>query len=138
MATRRERIIELGAIIAADRAQLQTLRERLRANEAEFDRLLRSDAEESALDTVRGGASNTATSVATLGQRCVDMLDATPGERFTAEQIASAVGSKVDTIRSTLARLADHKRIVKVERGLYKSVRAPEAAPALDAKEGAM
>lgn len=138
MATRRERIIELGSLIAAERERIQSARERLRACETELDRLLAGAAGESEQDAGRDTASSVQPAGATLAQRCADVIDGAPGTRFTAEQIASATGAKIDTIRSTLARLADAKRIAKPERGIYQSLRQPDLPVPQESKEDPM
>ncbi|MCC6556538.1 MAG: hypothetical protein IT372_26565 [Polyangiaceae bacterium] len=120
--SRRERIIQLGAEIQADRTSLAALRERMRAKEAELDRLLKEGGEDEVDD------QSTTVTAGSMASDIVTMLDADPAAEFEAEDIATRLDKKITSVRSTLARLAKNGSIRKVTHGRYASAKRTETA----------
>ncbi|WP_437981495.1 hypothetical protein [Sorangium sp. So ce117] len=120
---RRDRVIQLGAMIQADRVLQGEIRDRLKANEAELDALLRG---EGPPDPPEGSGRQHAGSMA---KAVADLLAAEPGTEFSAEEIIERLGGdyKPTSVRSTLARMADNLEIVRVGRGRYKSAQCADA-----------
>jgi predicted transcriptional regulator of viral defense system len=55
-------------------------------------------------------------------------LDAEPGREIEAEEFLPRIpNAKINSLRSALARLAKQERIVRGERGKYRSVILPPA-----------
>jgi hypothetical protein len=66
----------------------------------------------------------------TLGARVVEFLAKSPGQVFTADAIAKAIGlgeEKLPTMRSTLLRLTERQVIYRPYRGGYQAM--PEEDP---------
>ena len=67
-----------------------------------------------------------------LSEAMIALLDATPDVRFTPDAVHAKMKNaghdhhKVDTVRSSLARLAAAKRVKRPGRGIYQSTLAPE------------
>jgi hypothetical protein len=105
---RRDRIIELGAII-------KELRSKLKVYEQELDRLL---------DPSENGVSDYAerNSPDSIWNRTLAYLEADPKQAFSAPTIATALQvANVNTIRGTLSRLAAVGKISKAGRGEYQA-----------------
>ncbi|WP_437609170.1 hypothetical protein WMF20_49560 [Sorangium sp. So ce834] len=124
--SRRDRAVQLGAMIQADRILLTEVRERLKTHEAELDALLRG---EGPPDTPDGSGRQGAGSIA---KAVADLLSADPDRPFSAEEIVARLGGehKLTSLRSTLARMADNLEIVRVGRGRYRAAKGAHAKEA--------
>lgn len=65
-----------------------------------------------------------------LASRIVAVLDASPGTMFSPEEVSAGLKAQnieheVESVRSTLSRLARTNRIRNIRRGMYQSTRAP-------------
>jgi hypothetical protein len=130
----RDRLIVLAA-------EIQRLRTELQEAETELDALIAKDrGEPSAAESFLGGVAAVAgaaavgsmgahlISQATIVERIVTALEQA-AEPMTAVEVANALGHKnIQTIRSTLSRLADRGRIESVSHGVYRARSAPPAA----------
>lgn len=121
--SRRDRVIQLGAEIQADRSLIAEVRERLKAKEAELDALLRGEGPTDPPEAPDRQAAGS------LAKAVADVLLAEPGTEFSVEDIIGRLGVeyKPTSIRSTLARMADNLEIVRVGRGRYRSAKGADA-----------
>jgi len=114
MMSRRERIIELAR-------EIDATREKLHAMEAEMDSLLPKD-EPSA---PAGGKIFLDTNlVIPLTERVIKFLELSKGRAFGAVGVAQGIQlptDKMTSLRSTLVRLVDEKRIERPAPGLYRA-----------------
>jgi regulator of replication initiation timing len=72
-----------------------------------------------------------------LSQRIVDLLNGDPTLTFDAEAVAFVLeNAKVDSVRTTLARLAEQERIEKVGRGEYRAMNKTGIGPRVTSNAG--
>ncbi len=102
------------------------LREDLREAEAERDELLASQRDtESLPPTLENSAPpvEPAQRAMTIADRIVGLLGQTPGGVLTASEVAGMLDlGNLQTVRSTLARLAARGQIENVDHGKYRAV----------------
>jgi hypothetical protein len=117
---RRERIIELAR-------EIDTMRGKLHAMEAEMDSLLPKDepsapATKYVIDT---------SAFVPLTERVIGFLETNRGRKYGANGIAQGIeltSDKMTSLRSTLVRLVDEKRIERAEPGVYCARQEQHAA----------
>jgi|SRR5277367_5745520 len=118
---KRERIIELGADISSTRTKLASM-------EAEMDSLLTS--EPATVAFVNLAATN-AFADGTLTDRVIRFLTTFGTDSFTAVNVATALqlpADRMSSLRSTLVRLVEEKRIDRPEPGKYRARQEENAA----------
>jgi hypothetical protein len=117
-----ERAIELAMEIGATR-------ERLRHMEQELDRLRSEDGNAPATaETASGATAGNGMQPGSMASRVIELLGTHPEQAFEAPTIAQQLGIKnVNSLRGTLRRLADTKRIDKRSRGKFRARRESAA-----------
>ena len=123
---RRERIIELAT-------QIAQARQSLRAMETEMDSLLPTEEAASATPTAKPVYSSNPDNNAPLTERVIQYLALNRGRAFNAGDIATGVGldrEKITSLRSTLVRLVEEKRIERSKPGLYRAIQEQHHAAA--------
>jgi hypothetical protein len=129
---RREQIIGVSARISQLREEIRAKESELRRAEIELDALINQDDANSNLvppsgETSSSQAANQA-SGRSLAEHILAALDAEPGREIEAEEFLPRIpNAKINSLRSALARLAKQERIVRGERGKYRSVILPPA-----------
>jgi hypothetical protein len=110
----KDRLIHLSVKVAA-------LREQLRTAEVELDEAL-SEHTEAHPEPPRSTTSNGSSHTDTMVDRIVGLLEQSPGalEAVEIKELLSLKAS-IQTVRSTLARLARNGRIRSPQRGQYTS-----------------
>jgi len=110
--TTRERVIQLVNEITALRQQLQ-------ARETELDSILPPDGQRMEFSPSVDLGNLVPGSIAS---RVLELLTAHAGRSFDAPTIAQELGIKnINSLRGTLLRMADGKRIQKASRGMYQA-----------------
>jgi hypothetical protein len=114
---RRERIIELGAEIAAARAKLHVM-------EAELDGLLPPEEQSGQGAITPYKIEEDVPLPLTLTERVIKFLEQQRGRAFGASAIATGIGLSLDkmtSLRSTLVRLVQEERIARPSPGSYRA-----------------
>jgi hypothetical protein len=115
---RRERIIELATEIA-------TMRDKLRAMEVEMDGLIGSEQSTGqATSTAPYQIEKGVSLPKTVTERVVEWLESNKQKSWGVWDIATGIDlpeEKINSLRSTVIRLVDGKRLEKVSPGLYRA-----------------
>ena len=126
----REALIETGGRIAALRAELQRVKQELKAAESELDRLLGGEPSTEAPVPLPKKAAEREDEMS-LNRQIVEIIDGLdPLEDLNAETVLLGLPDEtnISSVRSALARLADQKKIRRIKRGHYGKIVLPERA----------
>ena len=136
-----ERIIKIGARIQEVRAELAERRAELDKLQSELTALISAEnagpvaspapsAAQAATAVDVAGVVEPAAKTAVLDERSIreKLLDCLEldGGALTSEELATATGAKIETVRSTLSRWVKPGFLVKPERGTWKLIKRPD------------